>query len=83
MPKPSLKDYKYFLEIQAELAIEHDGRFVAIKNGEILGIYNDYLEAARAVYVDHERGTVLMQTISKDPDANTVYVPASVIVSSE
>ena len=74
MKKPSLKDYEYFLGIQAELAREHDGKFVAIKNKKVLGIFEDYLEAARAVYVDHERGTVLMQTISKDPDANAIYL---------
>lgn len=83
MKKPSLKDYEYFLEIQAELAQEHDGKFVAIKDKKVLGIFEDYLEAANAVYVEHERGTVLMQTISSDPDANIIYLPSFVVVETE
>ncbi len=74
MKKSLESDFEYFLEIQAELAREHDGKFVAIKGQEVLGIFADYLEAANAVYVEHERGTVLMQTISKDPEAHTVYL---------
>ncbi len=83
MLKPSLKDYEYFLEIQAELAREHDGKFVAIKDRKVLGIFEDYLAAANAVYVEHERGTVLMQTISSDPDANIIYLPSFVVVETE
>ncbi len=83
MKKPSLKDYEYFLEIQAELAHEHDGKFVAIKDRKVLGIFEDYPAAANAVYVEHERGTVLMQTISSDPDANIIYLPSFVVVESE
>lgn len=60
MPKPSLKDYEYFLEIWPELAYEHYSKFVAIKDRQALGIFEDYLAAANAVYVEHERGTALM-----------------------
>lgn len=83
MKKPLESDFEYFLEIQAELALEHDGKFVAIKNKEVLGIFEDYLAAANAVYVDHEYGTVLMQTISSDPNANIMYMPAYVVVDTE
>ena len=83
MKKPSLKDYEFFLEIQAELAREHDGKFVAIKDKKVLGIFEDYLDAANAVYVEHEYGTVLMQTISSDPDANILSLPAFVVVETE
>ncbi len=83
MKKPSIKDYEYFLEIWPELVREHAGRFVAIKNKEVLGIYADYMEAARAVYAEHEYGTVLMQTISSDPNAHIMYMPAYVVVDTE
>ncbi len=80
MAKPLETDFEYFLEIQPELAEEHHGSFVAIKNKQVLGIYDNYLEAARAVYAKHERGTVLMQAICKDSDANAIYLPTAVIV---
>ena len=83
MPKPSLKDYEYFLEIQADLAEEHDGRFVAIKGKKVLGIFDDYRQAADTVYVEHEYGTVLMQPISNDPDANTIVISTPYVVPVE
>ena len=69
MTKPLEKEYAYFLKIQEELAQEHDGRFVAIKGEEVLGIFDNYMAAAGKVYLDHERGTVLMQEISSDRDS--------------
>ena len=83
MKKPLESDFEYFMEIWPELVKDHPDRFVAIKNKEVLGIYRDYLEAAQAVYVEHERGTVLMQNIGTSRDAFTIYAPASVVVSSK
>ncbi len=80
MKKPLEKEYDFFLEIQAKLAREHDGKFVAIKDKKVLGIYDDYRHAANAVYPEHEYGTVLMQTISKDPDANTIVIYSPFVV---
>jgi len=74
MLRPSLKDYEYFLDIWAELAREHGGKFVAIKGRQVLGIYADYMEAARAVYAEHERGTVLMQKIGSGPGSTDVHI---------
>lgn len=74
MPKPSLKDYEYFREIWPELARGHSGKFVAIKGRKVLGIYADYSEAANEVYVEHERGTVLMQEIGAGPGSTDVYI---------
>ena len=54
------------------MAREHDGMFVAIKGKKVLRVYEDYLEAANAVYVYHERGAVLMQPISSDPSAYSI-----------
>ena len=66
MTKPLEKEYEYYLEIRVELARQHHGKYVAIKNQEVLGIFDDYRQAANAVYVEHEPGTVLMQQIGRD-----------------
>lgn len=83
MKKPLMKEYKYFLSIERELAQEHDGKLVAIKGKEVLGIFDDYRQAANALYAEHDYGTVLMQTISNDPDANIIYLPTFVVVEAE
>ena len=68
------KEHEYFLEIREELAQEHDGKLVAIKGQQVLGVFDDYMQAANAVYVAHEKGTVLMQKISRDLDSLNVIV---------
>ena len=74
MTTPFKKEYEHYLKIREELAENNDGKFVAIKDGEVLGIFDDYLQAANTVYVAHEKGTVLMQEISRDPDSLNVTI---------
>lgn len=74
MTTPFKKEYEYYLKIREGLAEKYDGKFVAIKNGEVLGVFDDYLQAANTVYVAHEKGTVLMQEITKDPDSLNVTI---------
>lgn len=80
MKKPLMKEYRYFLSIQWELAQEHDGKLVAIKGNDVLGIFDDYRQAANALYADHEYGTVLMQSLSKDPEALAAIISTPGIV---
>ena len=75
MSKPLEEEYDYYLEISEELARENNGKYVAIKGQEVLGIYDDYLAAANAVYVEHQYGTVLMQQIGRDYEYFTGIFP--------
>ena len=68
MATPLEKEYEHYLTIREELAENNDGKFVAIKGEEVLGVFDDYLQAANAVYIAHEKGSVLMQKVSRDPD---------------
>ena len=74
MSTPLKKEYEHYLKIREDLAKSSDGKFVAIKGDEVLGIFDDYMQAANTVYVAHEKGTVLMQEISADPDALSVTI---------
>ena len=74
MTTPLKKEYEHYLKIREDLAKTNDGKYVAIKGTEVLGVFDDYLQAANTVYVAHEKGTVLMQAISKDPDSLNVIV---------
>ena len=74
MNTPFETEYEHYLEIREELARTNNGKFVAIKGEEVLGVFEDYLQAANTVYLVHEKGTVLMQEISKDPDALNVVI---------
>ena len=77
MKKPLKREYDYYLEIREELAKDHCGKLVAIKGREVLGIFDDYRQAANTVYVDHERGTVLMQELGRDYEYFTGIFPVA------
>ena len=76
MSKPLEQEYEYFKEIRDSLAQEHDGKLVAIKGREVLGIYDDYRQAANTLYVDHEYGSVLMQELGRDYEYFTGFYSA-------
>ena len=83
MDTPFEKEYEHYLKIREELAKMNDGKFVAIKGQDVLGVFDDYLQAANAVYVAHEKGTVLMQEISKDPDSLNITISTPGVTFSE
>ena len=83
MNAPLKKEYEHYVEIREELAKTNDGKFVAIKGEEVLGVFDDYLQAANTVYIAHEKGTVLMQEISKDPDSLNVVISTPSVAFSK
>ena len=70
MTTPLNEEYEYYQSIREELAKEHAGEYVAIKGREILGFYRDYMAAARALYLEHEQGSVFIQEIRSGKDAH-------------
>lgn len=76
MSKPLEKEYEYYKEIRDSLAQEHCGKLVAIKGREVLGIFDNYRAAANEVYVEHKRGTVLMQELGRDYEYFTGFYSA-------
>ena len=68
------KEFKHYLKIREELARDNDGKLAAIKGEEVLGIFDDYMQAAETVYIAHEQGTVLMQEISSDPNGHIIIM---------
>ena len=56
--------FQYYLTHQDELVKQHDGRVVAIANGEILGVFDDELEAITEMQKTRELGTFLLQRVS-------------------
>ena len=70
MTTPLKEEYEHFKTIHEELAKEHAGKYVAIKSREILGVYSDYMAAARALYPEHRQGSVFIQEIKSGRDAH-------------
>ena len=64
-------EFEFFLAHQDELVAQYEGKYVVIKNGEVLGAYDGNLEALRATEKEHELGTFLIQLCEPGPDCYT------------
>jgi hypothetical protein len=65
------KELKYFQEHQDELVEEYYGRFIVIKDQEVIGDYGSELEAYEETKEKHEPGTFLIQHCMPGEDAYT------------
>ena len=79
MNGPLEREHGFFLRNRDEFVRRYDGKFIAIKDEEVLGVFSDYLEAAEAVYPEHEYGTVFMQPVQQEEPAKIITVPTAVI----
>ncbi len=60
-------EFKWFLKNRDDLIRRYEGHFLVIKNQEILGVYDDDMDAIRHTISDHELGTFLVQKCTSDP----------------
>ena len=80
MTLPLKQELEHYKAVREDLAKEHAGMFVAIQGTEILGIYSEYMAAARALYPEYEQGTVFIQEIKsgRDADVGIIHTPGLV-----
>lgn len=62
-------DFQYYLDHQSELAEKYEGKYIVIKNRQVLATYDDEMEAVEKTAQKHELGTFLVQECSSDPDS--------------
>ncbi len=65
MSSPLQTEFDFYLAHQAKLVEKYDGKYVAIKNGEVLGAYDDEMTAVTETQKSHELGTFLIQKVSQ------------------
>ena len=70
---------KYYRSKQDEFIEKHEGKYIAIKDEKVLGVFADYSEAAKAIYPEHEYGTVLMQPVEKKDTVKVITAPTAVV----
>lgn len=62
---PLKKDFDYYLSHQAELVEKYNGKFVVIKDGQVIGAYDKELTAiTEAQKLGHKAGTFFVQFVS-------------------
>ena len=71
MSDPLLVEFNYYLEHQGELVRQYNGLYIVVKGHEVLGVYNDEIEALDATAMDHELGTFLVHRVTPGPTGHT------------
>ncbi len=64
MTSPLKNEFDYYLTHQEELVDKYEGKFIAIKNQQVLGAYDDEMDALNQTQKNHELGTFLVQKVS-------------------
>jgi hypothetical protein len=71
MASPLEDEFKFYVEHQDELVAKYDGKVIAVKDGTVLGAYDDELTAITETAKEHKLGTFLVQRVSKGNAAYT------------
>ena len=61
MAKKLEKEFQYYLDHQRELVKRYSGKFIVIKNAQVLGAFDTELEAIKETTKKHPLGTFLVQ----------------------
>lgn len=74
MSNPLQREFEFYISHQDELVEKYDGKVIAIKDGDVLGVYDDELTAVTETKKSHELGTFLVQRVSKgDTEYSQTY----------
>lgn len=55
------KEFEYYTKNQEKLLKEYNGKFLVIKDSEVIGVYEDARTAIDTTAKDHAMGTFLVQ----------------------
>ena len=81
MSIPLQEEFEFYLANQDDMVAKYDGKVIALKNKEILGVYDDELTAIAEIRQSHKLGTFLLQRVSKGDEAYTATFHSRVAFS--
>jgi hypothetical protein len=55
------KEFQYYLDHQAELVKKYSGKFIVIKDQQVIGSYNSHGQAYESTITTEQLGTFLIQ----------------------
>jgi hypothetical protein len=73
------KEFEFYLKNQVELAKKYNGKYIVIKNCEVIGAFDSEIEAVEKTSADHELGTFLVQKCEPGKESYTQTYPSRVI----
>ena len=82
MPRPLQDEFDYYRAHQQELVQKFEGKYVVIKNDEVVGSFDNELEAVTETRKTHELGTFLVQLVTKGEEAYSQTFHSRVVFTS-
>ena len=79
MQTPLQDEFRFYLANQDEFVTKHHGKYIVLKDGEVLGVYDSDLEAVRATEKEHPLGTFLVQRCEPGTESYTRVCHSRVI----
>ena len=71
MSSPLEQEFKYYLSHQDELVKQYDGKYLVIKDCEVVGVFDSEIEAIEETSKKHKLGTFLVQKCDSGPESYT------------
>lgn len=65
------KEFKYYIDHQAELVEKYNGKFIVIKDCKVIGAFDSELEAINTTSEQYELGTFLVQKCEPGSESYT------------
>ena len=75
------KEFDFYRTNQDEMVAKYDGKVIALKYGEVLGVFESDLAAVTEVQKSHSLGTFLVQRVSAGDEAYTVTIISPGVVA--
>jgi len=65
------KEFKYYIDNQKEFVDKYNGKFIVIKDQQVIGTYDSEVEAIESTKDKHEMGTFLVQKCEPGSESYT------------
>lgn len=62
------KEFDYYVKNREEFVKDYEGKYLAIKGEQILGVYDAQSEAIKETMQKHELGTFMVHLVKPDED---------------
>lgn len=79
MHEGQLRAFHWYLANQDALVEKYDGKVLAIREGEVLGVYDTYLAAVTETRKSFEQSTFIVQRVSEGDEAYTAIINSPVV----
>lgn len=71
MDNPLEREFKFYLDHQNELVEKYNGKFIVIKDCNVIGAFDTEIEAIEKAKENHELGTFLVQKCEPGEESYT------------